>query len=429
MPSETPASSFLLDPHTSEFCKNPFAVYAHLREHAPVYYWEKGRAWLVSRHADVVSVLRDPRLSTSQRHWEHAPPPPAHLAGAMAEFFSLLGSLMTVAPPKDHLRLRRLVTPAFSVPAIERLRRTIQRPIEEEIDQACQGDILDVRRELADRIPGRTMAVILGIPRAHEAAFRAFSNAVIKAFNPWLSKDDFGQVVADTMQGAGRIRELIEARSRDLGADLLSDLIRAEDAGDRLSKEELLGMVAVIIAGGFETTTHALCFAVRNLLMHPEERQSVAADPSLLGAFVEESLRSSPVGKFGGIPRYALEDIEIRGTPIRKGQMVQAVLGAAQRDPDAFSAPDVFDMRRDHRATVAFGTGPYYCLGAALARLELAATLEALLLRFPAMELITQELEFVPHPSLRDMASLKVALNSSLTRATESDPPAARHGR
>lgn len=330
--------------------------------------------------------------------------------GPLAEFFAFFESSLTVQPSADHLRLRKLINPAVTPRAVARMRERVQRIVDATLNEAIRGESLDVRRDFAEWLPLRVIADMLDIPTAHEAAFRAFSAAVMTAANPWIAPEELLRVATVAVGGKGILLEIIDERRRRLGDDLLSDLIRAEEAGDRLSSDELVVLIAALVIAGSDTTTHALCFAVLDLLRHPEAWRAVVADPSLARNAVEESLRHEPFAKFGAVPRYALEDVEIRGTLIPKGEMAMPLIPATARDPSAYPDPDVFDVHRKLSSTLVFGVGPHVCVGAALARLELEVAVGTLIERFPSMRLVDEAPAFRPNPQMRDLASLRVAL-------------------
>lgn len=401
-------ADFVFDPDSPAFVCDPFPTFAWLREHAPVYRWDKGRAFLISRHADVDQLLRDRRFSTNQRDWIHAAPIPD--GGPIAEFFASMQNSLTARSATDHLRLRKLINPAVSARAVERLRERVQRIVDATLAEAIRGDALDIRRDFAEWLPLRVIADMLAIPAAHEATFRAFSAAVMNIANPWLPPEELLRSATVANGGRAALLEVIEDRRRSPGDDLLSDLIRTEEAGDRLSSTELAALIAGLVIAGSDTTVHALGFAVLDLLRHPEAWRAVVADRSLLRNAIEETLRHEPFAKFGAVPRYALEDTEIRGTPIPRGELAMPVIPATSRDPSAYPDPDVFDLRRKLSSTLVFGVGPHVCVGAALARLELEVALGTLIERYPAMRLIDETPAFRPNPQSRDMESLRVAL-------------------
>jgi cytochrome P450 len=409
----TAAADFVFDPDAPAFVNDPFPTYAWLREHAPVYRWDKGRAFLVSCHADVAQLLADRRFSTNPRDWIHAAPMPND--GPVAEFFAFMAGSLTARPSADHLRLRRLINPAVSPRAVARLRERVQRVVDVTLNEAIlhdaiRGQSLDVRRDFAEWLPLRVIADMLDIPAAHEATFRAFSAALINAVNPWIKPEYLFRMATIAIGGKAILLEIIDERRKRLGDDLLSDLIRVEEAGDRLSSDELLRLIASLVIAGSDTTVHALCFAVLDLLRHPEAWRAVVTDRSLVRNAVEETLRHEPFGKLGAIPRYALEDVELRGTRIPKGEMAVPVITATHRDPSVYPDPDRFDIHRKLSSTLVFGVGPHVCVGAALARLELEVAIGTLIERFPSMTLVDETPVFRPNPQMRDMESLRVAL-------------------
>jgi cytochrome P450 len=403
------AADFVFDPDAPGFVNDPFPTYAWLREHAPVYRWDRGRAFLVSCHADVAQLLADRRFSTNPRDWIHAAPLPGD--GPVAEFLAFMTGSLTARPPADHLRLRRLINPAVSPRAVARLRERVQRVVDTTLAQAIRGESLDVRRDFAEWLPLRVIADMLDIPAAHEATFRAFSAALINAVNPWIKPEALFRMATTAIEGKAILLEIVDERRKRLGDDLLSDLIRMEEAGDRLSSDELLRLIAALVIAGSDTTVHALCFAVLDLLRHPEAWRAVVADRSLARNAVEETLRHEPFGKLGSIPRYALEEVELRGTRIAKGEMAVPVITATHRDPSVYPDPDRFDVHRKLSSTLVFGVGPHVCVGAALARLELEVAIGTLIERFPSMTLIDETPVFRPNPQMRDMESLRVALH------------------
>lgn len=403
-----PADAISFDPLDPDFTRNPHPLYARMREQAPVYWWEQGQSFLITRHDDVTALQRDRRFSTDPRDWIHAAPPAAEGPAAALERLAAAGLL--TAPPAEHLRLRRLINPAFTPRAAAAREDAIRSIIERTLDEAIRGGVVDVRRDFADPIPSRVIAHIFAIPEEVRPTFQRFSVSLLEIINPFVEAARLPGLFADFTEGRALLAELIASRRRELGDDLLSDLIRAEEAGDRLSSEELEALVAAMIIAGSSTTILALTFLVFTLSTHPAELDLVRRDPSLVGPAIEESLRYEPFNKLGTVPRFARQDVELRGVLIPRGSRVQLVLPAAMRDPEAFERPDVFDVRRDLSRAQVFGAGPHLCPGMHLARLELRIGLRALLDRAPTWRLLDAEPEFLPNPGDRDMARLRIAL-------------------
>lgn len=406
---DRPAIEF--NPLAPGFDQNPYPVYQRLREEAPIYYWEQGHAWVITRYEDILSVIRDDRFTADRAAWELASTQGA--STLVPEFDELSRSSLLSASDRDHTRLRKLVSPAFTPRAIERLRPEIQRVVDETLESSLSGDTYDVARDFAELIPLRVIRSMLKIPKEHEATFKRFADVVLELIV--LGARTVPPERAESMRAAFRegmalVEEVIEDRRRNpLEDDMLTTLIRTEEQGDRLSKAELVSLVTTLIVAGSETTVHMIDFVLLNLLRSPDVRAQVQAAPELLRSLVDEVLRYDHFGK-SGLMRYALEDLDLKGTPIKKGQMVLLILGSGLRDGAAFPDPDKLDLRRDNGASIAFGNGAHFCLGASLARLEGEIAVGTLLRRFPDMQ-IEGEPVFGPHFGIRRIESIKVRLH------------------
>lgn len=404
------APNIEFNPDRLDFTVDPYPTYTRLREEAPVYYWPEARVWIVSRFDDVASVLRDPRLATDPAQVglparEEAMPPEIR-----APFRQGLFALA----PKDHARVRKAVSPAFTPRAVERLRPMIQALIDEALAPWEGKDEIDIA-EFADFVPLRVISKMLGIPAEHEEVFRAFGESLISLIDPRATGDEFAARLAPVPPGIALIQRLIEERRQNLGDDLLSTLIRAEEQGDRLSTDEMLGLVAALITAGSETTVHFICFAAKSLLCVPERAAAVRQDPSILRRALEEVLRQDNFGK-SGLIRWAREDVEIAGVSIKRQEMILALLPAALRDPRAFPDADTFDPKRQPEEILSFGIGPHFCLGAALARLEGEMAVSTLMRRYPTMR-IAAEPEYAEHPIIRKLSKLRVAVTHAAPEA------------
>jgi len=399
------------DPYAPGVVEDPAPMLARLREEAPILYWEQGRTWVVSRYDDVVALIRDPRFTTDRAAWEFAKDEQM-VAVRCPEFDEVTKGDLFALSPKDHARVRKLVSPSFTPRAIERLRPAVQRIVDETIAAATTGDTLDVARDFAEPIPVSVISAMLNIPERHQACFHRFADASIRQLFPSLiTPAEAEKISGYVREGLAMIGEVIEDRRKNpIEGDILTSLIQAEEQGDRLNKMELLSLVAALIVGGSETTVHLIGFMVLNLLRRPEVLAQVQAEPELIKGVLEEVLRLDNFGKLG-LQRYATEDVEIGGVTIKKGQMVMLLIPSALRDEAVFPRADTFDPRRDAGASIAFGQGAHYCLGVNLARLEGQIAVGTLLQRFPRMQLLGDPV-FGPHPAIRKLDSLKVRLNS-----------------
>jgi cytochrome P450 len=402
----SPGEPFEYNPFAPGFDGDPYPAYERLRREHPVYYWPSAGAFLLSRHEDVSAALQDPRMSNNFLEWDFLRPRLSLIQGTSAHKLLLHG--LPNLSPRDHARVRKLTNPIFAPRNVERLRAEVQRDVDALLSGVDHAQPFDVVKGLAEPLPQRVLGHMLGIPRERAAELRRFSSALSDLFFPWLSDAEFAEHVACIERNVQLFESMIAERREAPGEDLLSALVRSEELGDRLSGDELLGFIAGLVSGGSETTIHAICFAVYDLLRHPDQARLLREDPSLFKNAFDETLRFDNFGKLG-VLRFPTEDMEIRGVTIRKGQCVYAMLGAALRDPQAFPDPDSFDIRRDQSKNLTFGLGPHYCVGAAVSRLSAQAAVTALFGRFPDIRL-DSEPAFLFHPFMRKMSSLLVRL-------------------
>ncbi|HSO00012.1 MAG TPA: cytochrome P450 [Candidatus Nanopelagicales bacterium] len=390
----------LYNPMAPGFDEDPFPTYAQMRE-APVYFWPMAGFYIVARFNDVIALLRDPRLTTDPVAAGH-PAPEAMLPDAIRK---PIESSLTRLSPKDHARVRRAVSPAFTPRAIERLRPEIQRVVDEALAQFVVDGELDAVK-FVEYIPLRVIATMLGIPAEHDETFRKFGHALVKLHDPRMTPDAFAEVAPPVLMGIDLIRGLIAERRNNLGEDLLSTVIRAEETGDGLSEDEMVGLVAMLINGGSLTTLHFLSFAVKSLCCVPERAAEVRAEPAILPSALEEVLRHDSFGKSGTL-RFATEDIEVSGVRLPRGARILVFFPAAYRDPSAFPDADRFDPRRKPTENLNYGHGMHFCTGAALARLEGEVAIGTLFDRYADMRLAA-DVVFAMHPLVREIASMRV---------------------
>ncbi|MFB7598299.1 cytochrome P450 [Streptomyces sp. NPDC056160] len=385
------------------FRDDPHPVYARLRELGPVHRVrlpppESYDSWLVVGYDEARAALADPRLAKDVTG-TGARPGEENLRAVEDQ---VLGRHLLVADPPQHTRLRALVTRAFTARRVEALRPRIQTITDELLDAMLPLGRADLVEAFAYPLPITVICELLGVPEMDRTAFREMSNEFVAP----ASEEGFLRAV-DRL--AAYLCGLVEdKRCAGPSDDLLGALIRttAED-GDRLSPEELQGMAFLLLIAGHETTVNLIANTVRTLLGHPGQLAEVRADPALVDAAVEETLRyEGPVEN--ATFRYAAEPLEIGGTAIARGEPVLIGLAAADRDADRFPAADRFDLHRDTRGHLAFGHGIHFCLGAPLARLEARTALHTLLRRAPALALDAPAAEWLPGMLIRGARTLPV---------------------
>ncbi|MFJ4775902.1 cytochrome P450 [Streptomyces sp. NPDC088762] len=364
-----------LGAHAEEFNADPYPFYAALRSAGPVHRVVLGgdRSWLVVGHEEARQALNHPALS---KNWLGA-----ELFGNTPA--SAASSNMLEADPPHHTRLRRLVARAFTPRRIEALRPRVQEVTDELLDAmaAAPDRRADLIAALAAPLPMTVICELLGVPDLDRERFRSWSGEIVAPVDP-AGTD--GRVLEHM---TAYLFELVGAKARTPGDDLLSALIRTRDEdGDQLSPEELIGMAFLLLVAGHETTVNLIGNGIRALLAHPDQLAALRADPDgLIDGAVEEMLRyDGPVQH--ATYRFARADLEIGGTRIEAGSSVVVALAAADRDPSRFAEPDVFDIRRPAQGHLAFGHGIHFCLGAPLARMEGRIAIRTLLERFPDLE-------------------------------------------
>ena len=370
------------------FKANPYPFYARLRAEAPVWRTtlpDKRPAWLVTRYEDVARVLKDEAFAKDKLN--AMDPEQRAKAPWVPGFLKPLERNMLDLDDPDHARLRSLVSKAFTPRLIERLRGRIEALCEDLLDAMERGARRKGGAELvagyALPLPATVIAELLGVPAEDHAKFHRWSSRLVSV----SSKRDMLRAVPAALAFVRYLRKLIERRRADPRDDLVTALIRAEEAGDRLSEDELLAMAFLLLVAGHETTVNLIASGTLALLEHPEQANALRDDPSLAKPAVEELLRyTSPVEM--ATERYPRGDAEVGGVTVPRGELVLAVLGSANRDERHFEDPDVLDLARDPNRHLAFGRGGmHHCLGAPLARMEGQIAINALLRRFPEARL------------------------------------------
>jgi cytochrome P450 len=386
------------DLFAADFKADPYPVYERLRRHSPVRAVQvpAGRLWLVTRYADARQMLTDPRLVKDPRKAGLDAPQPA------AEQ-RLLSEHMLSADPPVHTRLRRLVSKVFTAGRIETLRPRVRDIAESLVEPLTDRGRADLVAEFAFPLPITVICEMLGVPLADRDSFRTWSNTIVAGMAAGRSTVDAAQALA------AYIVDLVTAKRRDLGDDLLSDLIAVQEGGDRLSGRELVSMVFLLLIAGHETTVNLVANGLYLLLTHPDQYARLRADRGLVPAAVEEFLRyESPVETT--TPRFTAEPVEIGGVTIPAGEVVLAALSSANRDEDRFTDPARFDIGRGESSHLAFGHGIHFCLGAPLARLEGQVAFETLLTRLPDLSLAVpvEALVWRPGILIRGLVDLPV---------------------
>ncbi|HEU5191171.1 MAG TPA: cytochrome P450 [Methylomirabilota bacterium] len=374
-------SDFAFNPMAPEFVEDPYPTYRRLREEDPVHQSPLG-FWVLTRYEDVVSSLRDPRMVKEP------------IAAFVAARFGLpapptgMGLSMLDRDPPDHTRLRGLVSKAFTPRVIEQLRPHIQGIVNRLLDKVEGEPGMDLIEQFAYPLPVIVICEMLGVPVADHERFKGWGLDIARGLDAILLPTD-SPVAERSMHArhalAAYFRELIAERRAAPRDDMLSGLIAAEEAGDKLTEDELLATCILLLVAGHETTVNLIGNGTLALLRHPEQRKRLQEDPGLITTAVEELLRfDGPVQRTARIPS---EDVTFGGKTIGKGEMVMPFIGAADRDPRQFPDPDRLDLGRTDNRHIAFGWGIHFCIGAPLARVEGQIAINTLLKRQPKLAL------------------------------------------
>jgi len=390
------------NPMDPEFVADPYPTYHRLRAEDPVHHSPLG-FWVLTRYADVMAMLRDPRLIKEP------------IAAFVAARFGIavppgLGLSMLDRDPPDHTRLRGLVSKAFTPKALESQRPHIQQIVDDLLAHAGGKGKMDLIEEFAYPLPVRVICEMLGVPVKDHERFKAWGLDIARGLDAIMLPPD-SEVGRRSMAGrhalAAYFRELIAERRAAPQDDMLSALIAAEEAGDKLNEEELLATCILLLVAGHETTVNLIGNGTLALLRHPDQLRKLREHPGLIGTAVEELLRfDGPVQRTARIPS---EDVTIGGQTIGKGEMVMPFLGAADRDPAQFRDPDRLDITRTDNRHIAFGMGIHFCLGAPLARMEGQIAINTLVQRLPKLGLATDRPEFRQSLTLRGLRTLPVS--------------------
>ena len=377
-------SGATFNPLSTTLLENPYPGYRELRSRDPVHFSRLARGWILSRYEDVALVLRDPRFSV-ERSRAFSGPEGSEPPDGFGIFFETLSRSILFEDPPDHTRLRSLVSKAFTPRAVEALRSRIQELVDGLLDCAAERGRMDVVPDLAIPLPVLVIAEMLGVPPEDRGLFKRWSGDVAAGLEPVFDRAVMVRADQTTREIIEYFRAVIRRRRLNPGEDLVSRLVAAEEAGDRLDEAEMLAFCLLLLVAGNETTTNLIGNGLLALMRHPDQLRRLEQDPGLAESAVEELLRfDSPVQLTG---RVALEDLEIGGKRIARNEFVIPLTGAANHDPAQFSNPERLDIGRQENRHLAFGLGIHFCLGAPLARAEGQIVFRTLAERMPKIML------------------------------------------
>jgi cytochrome P450 len=371
----------LFNPMSPDVIRDPYPYFHRLREMDPVHRSPLGLT-VASRHADIAFILRDKRFGKD-------------FAGRMTRRFGdkvmeepvyrSMRHWMLQQDPPDHTRLRGLVVKAFTSRRVEAMRPRIQEIVDETLDRVIPQGRMDLIADFAFRLPVTVICEMLGIPEEHHEMFFSGARSSGRLLDPVpLTRAELDEANGADIALAEYFRGLFELRRRNPGEDLTTQLVLAEEEGHKLSNEELTANIILLFGAGHETTVNLIGNGLLALHRNPSELRLLQSNPALPTA-IDELLRYDSSVQVTG--RTALEAVDVGGVEIAKGESVLCLLGAANRDPEAYADPDKLDISRQNVRPMSFGGGIHYCLGAQLARIEAEIAIATLLRRIPDLKL------------------------------------------
>lgn len=379
-------------PYDFDVHADPYPFYARLREQAPVYRNETDDFWALSRHADVLAALRDSDRFSSANGMRMEP---MFWGPQAARFFSFVAM-----DPPEHTRLRGLVQRAFTQPRVQALEPRLREIARGLLDPLIERGSFDLMSEFAAPFPTEVICELVGVPETDRERIRKIGMQIM--YTEEQSTDLRPEAVQAIGELVGYYTELTVERARTRGDDLLSGLLDAADGDDRLTPEEIVGVLILLVGAGVETVMLTLGNLWHTAWRHPEQRR--AAFGGRIDDWIAEGMRYDPATQTH--LRTTTEAVELHGVTIPSGARMLLVVGSANRDPAVFDRPDVFDLDRDTRASLVYGSGRHHCLGSNLGALELRIALEELTTRISDYDIAPDALRRIHSSNNRGFAAL-----------------------
>ena len=393
-------SGIAYNPVARRNTQNPYPAYAALRDKGPAHRSRLLNAWIFGRYRDVDVILRDWQRFSNNGSKAATPGKRTVIPDPGTP------SMLSLDPP-DHRRLRSLVSKAFTPRAVNALEPHIRSLMHQLLDGIEDLSGFDLMEAVAKPLPVIVIAEMLGVPPEDRARFRGWSDRRARILEPTIGAEEREDAVRAADDLDTYFAPIIKERRADPQDDILSGLAQAEEEGDRLDEREMLTMLRLLLIAGNETTVNLIGNGMLALLRHPEQLQRLRDDPSLIPSAVEELLRyDSPVQLD---LRRVVEDCDVNGFPVKRGDDIVLLIGGANRDPEQFEDPDGLDVGRSESSHISFGRGIHACIGAPLARLEARIAIEILLERFSSIRLAGPPPSFRGSIVLRGLESLPVA--------------------
>lgn len=409
------------DPNDPSIREDPFTLYDRLRKEDPVHWSPHLKGWVVTRYNDVQRVARDSVMSVD-KFTPFYQSLPVETRPKVEELIRYLSLWLVFRDPPDHTRLRLLLQRAFTSSSLQRVRPNVEHIVEHLLDELADETTVDLVRKFAVPLPAYVIMDMLGVPRERMAAMKTWSEDMqLFVGSSQAAPDKYERAHHGIVHMATLFRDLVAERRRSPQDDVLSALVQARDTTHSsglstvLSDDELVASCILFLFAGHETTTLLLASATYYLLKDPALADRLRVNPALAPTAVEEMLRfDGPIKSFA---RVATTDHDFAGRRIRAGDRVFAMVGSANRDPDAFEFPNRIELARNPNPHLTFGFGTHFCLGAPLARMEAQIALPKLLSRFPEMRLLVDQPVWIDSMIMRGLSELPIELRKSKAMA------------
>ena len=407
-------NAFHFEPYHQVFSRDPYSVYARMRQEHPIFYHAPWGAWIFSSYQDINKLLTDKRLGRTldcvsteaeiinyreQHNWAAAP---MHSKYVKVSIIDSEGRL--------HERLRNAVFQEFTVGGVDHLTDNIQRIVDQQVSAVASGKTFDFIEDFVAPIPGLVIGRVLGVPDAECDQLRIWSENIVQFFEPERTDEHRSLAEQATVEFSAYLSSLLEQRKQSPQEDLVSAMIAWREDGERLSDDELISTCMTILMAGHGSTIDVAGNGMLALLCHPEQMSALRQDPSLMKSAIHEMFRYDPPLPY--FQRYALEDMSYNGQQFKKGTVFGFLYASANRDENQYEQAHKFDITRRQKRHLAFGGGTHHCLGNHLARLNMSIIFNTLLQRFPKLELAVDvnELEYRGGCSSRGLRCLPIAI-------------------
>ena len=382
-----------------------------LREHEGVHWSEASHCWLVTQHAEILKALAGELPLTCDRlvHVTFAGVPVEERARLYPNIMRYMPNWIIDLDPPDHTRLRKLLIAAFNRKVVESIRPFVQERVRTLLDKLESQETMEFNEDIARQLPGSVILKLLGLPPENIGRLRGWSNAFMEAVAvPGVSAKAL-QTYEDAMADMNTVLTAeIEKRRESPQEDLLTALVRANEAGDSLSIDEMLGALHVLVVAGHDTTSNSMTMGLATMIEHPETWDYMHAHPEHTLDSVLELMRHMAMAT--SQPRFVTQDFDWNGKSIKQGQLVFLMLAAGNRDPRAFPEPEKLDLKRNNDQSLTFAPGMHHCIGHLLAKMQLTVFFDELVKRFEGAELLDQKLDFMPQIAFRGLYQLNVRM-------------------